>query len=72
MTDWNTSATAKGTVADPDGGTLAFEVDQGPAWRKTYGLGAQCAFHPHFELAADFGSDFHGGWYLALVPVARF
>ena len=71
-TDWNTTATATGTVADPDGGTLAFEVDQGPAWRKTYGLGAQCAFHPHFELAADFGSDFHGGWYLALVPVARF
>ena len=72
LTDWDTEATATGSVADPDGGNLAFEVDQGPAYRKTYGVGAQCAFRPSFELAADVGFDLHGGWYLALVPVVRF
>jgi hypothetical protein len=71
-TDWDTAATVTGTVADPDGGTLSFEVDQGPAWRRTWGVGAQCTFHPHFELATDIGADFHGGWYVALIPVARF
>ena len=72
VTDWNTFATAKGTVADPDGGTLTFEVDQGPAYRTTYGLGGQTTFGPHLELALDGGSDFHGGWYLAVIPVFRF
>jgi hypothetical protein len=72
LTDWDTATTASGTVPDPDGGTLSFEVDQGPAWRRTWGLGAQCTFHPHFDTAVDLGVDFHGGWYLALVPVARF
>jgi hypothetical protein len=71
-TDWNTFATATGTVADPDGGTLAFEVDQGPAYRYTYGIGGSYTLNPHVEFAADGGTDFHGGWYLALVPVVRF
>jgi hypothetical protein len=30
----------RGTVADPDGGTLSFQVDQGPRYRYTYGAGA--------------------------------
>jgi hypothetical protein len=72
VTDWNTFATAKGTVADPDGGTLSFEVDQGPRWRYTYGVGSQYAAKDWLELAVDAGSDFHGGWYLALIPVYRF
>lgn len=72
VTDWNTFATASGTVPDPDGGTLSFEVDQGPRWRYTYGLGGHYAMKPWLELAVDAGSDFHGGWYLALVPVVRF
>jgi hypothetical protein len=71
-TDWNTFATATGTVADPDGGSLAFEVDQGPAFRYTYGVGAQYGATRWFEMAADAGIDGHGGWYLALVPVLRF
>src|SRR5262249_59334066 len=53
VTDWNTFATAKGTVADPDGGTLSFEVEQGPRWRNTYGLGSQYAASPRLELAVD-------------------
>jgi hypothetical protein len=72
VTDWNTFATATGTVADPDGGTLSFEVDQGPAYRYTYGVGAQYSLRRELELAADLGTDGHGGWYLALVPVFRF
>jgi hypothetical protein len=72
VTDWNTFATAKGTVPDPDGGTLSFEVDQGPRWRYTYGFGSQYAAKDWLELAVDAGSDFHGGWYLALIPVYRF
>jgi len=72
VTDWNTFATATGTVADPDGGTLSFAVDQGPAYRYTYGVGSQYSAVPWLELAVDGGTDFHGGWYLALIPVLRF
>jgi hypothetical protein len=71
-TYWDTAAVAVGTVADPDGGTLAFEVDQGPIYPWTYGLGAQIDILPAFNLAADFGSDFNSGWYFVLVPVFRF
>ena len=71
-TYWDTFAEASGTVADPDGGTLRFEVDQGPSHPWTYGAGGQYGFSPSFEVAADVGFDFHGGWYLALVPVFRF
>lgn len=71
-TDWNTFATATGTVADPDGGTLAFEVDQGPKYQYTYGVGGQYSATRWGEVALDLGTDGHGGWYLALVPVFRF
>jgi hypothetical protein len=71
-TDWNTFATATATVADPDGGALSFEADQGPAYRYTYGLGSQFGARRWLEFAADAGVDFHGGWYLALIPVIRF
>jgi len=71
-TDWNTFATATATVADPDGGTLAFEADQGPAYRYTYGLGSSFGAARWLELSAEAGVDFHGGWYLALIPVFRF
>ena len=72
VTDWNTFATATGTVSDPDGGSLAFEVDQGPAYRYTYGGGAHFGVAPWLEAAVDAGTDGHGGWSLALVPVFRF
>jgi hypothetical protein len=71
-TYWDTFATAKGTVVDPDGGTLAFEVDQGPVHPNTYGVGFSYSPIPALELSIDFGSDFHGGWYVAIVPVFRF
>jgi hypothetical protein len=72
VTDWNTFAEASGTVEDPDGGTLRFEVDQGPAFRYTYGIGSQYSWRPWLEFAVDTGTDFHGGWYLALIPVFRY
>ena len=72
-TDWDTFAEATGTVSDPDdGSTLTFEVDQGPAHRRTFGLGASYSPNPAVELSLDSGTDFHGGWYVALVPVFRF
>jgi hypothetical protein len=71
-TYWDTFAEATGTVADPDGGTLAFEVDQGPRYPWTFGVGTAYGAKPWLDLAVDAGSDFHGGWYVAVVPVFRF
>lgn len=72
-TYWDTFATATGTVADPDdGGTLKFEVDQGPAHPWTFGGGAQYSARRWLDLSADFGTDLKGGWYVAIVPVVRF
>ena len=72
VTYWDTYAEAKGTVADPDGGTLAFEVDQGPAHPYTYGMGFSYSPFRWLDIATDVGTDFYGGWYVALVPVIRF
>jgi hypothetical protein len=73
VTYWNTFATASGAVEDPDGGgTLSFEVDQGPAHPWTYGVGTQYSARRWLDVAADCGFDLHGGFYVALVPVVRF
>src|SRR5262245_60884705 len=71
-TYWDTFATPTGSVVDPDGGTLQFEVDQGPRWPWTYSVGAHVNFSPNIEAAIDLGTDFHGGWSLALIPGIRF
>ena len=71
-TYWDTFTTVTGTVPDPDGGTLSFEVDQGPAEPWTFGVGASYSAKPWLELSLDTGSDFHDGWYVAVVPVFRF
>jgi len=72
-TYWDTFATATGTVIDPDdGGTLKFEVDQGPAHPWTFGVGTAYSPTKWLDLAVDTGSDFNGGWYVAVVPVFRF
>lgn len=71
-TYWDTFATAKGTVDDGEGGTLEFEVDQGPRHPWTYGLGFSYSIQPTVEFNTDIGFDFHGGWYVAVVPVWRF
>ena len=69
---WDTFTTAKGTVADPDGGTLQFEVDEGPLHPYTYGVGLSYGLSKRVDIALDSGTDFHGGWYVAVVPVYRF
>lgn len=71
-TDWDTFAEVTGSVDDPDGGTLQFEVDQGPAYAHTYGAGVSWSPKRWLDLSLDSGSDLHGGWYVALVPVYRF
>jgi hypothetical protein len=71
-TYWDTFTTVTGTVADPEGGTLSFEVDQGPLHPYTYGAGFSYGLSRRVEISVDSGTDFHGGWYLALVPVFRF
>jgi hypothetical protein len=71
-TYWDTFTEAKGTVTDSDGGTLSFEVDQGPLHPYTYGAGLSYGLSRRMDLSTDFGTDFHGGWYVALVPVYRF
>jgi hypothetical protein len=71
-TYWDTFAVAKGTVADPDGGTLTFAVEQGPKKPWTYGAGFSYAVRKWFEIAVDVGVDGSGGWYTAIVPVIRF
>ena len=73
VTYWDTFATASGTIADPDGaGTLRFEVDQGPLHPWTWGAGLQYSRRRWLDIAADAGTDFRGGWYVAIVPVIRF
>ncbi|HYV20900.1 MAG TPA: hypothetical protein VFC25_17940 [Verrucomicrobiae bacterium] len=71
-THWDTFAEVTGTVDDPDGGTLKFEVDQGPAFAYTYGAGASWSPKRWLDLSLDAGFDLHGGWYTAVVPVIRF
>ncbi|HJQ98066.1 MAG TPA: hypothetical protein VJ826_07100 [Candidatus Polarisedimenticolaceae bacterium] len=72
-TYWDTFAEATGTVTDPDdGGTLKFEVDQGPVHPWTFGLGSAYSPTKWLDIAVDTGTDFNGGWYVALVPVFRF
>jgi len=72
-TYWDTFAEATGSVADPDGGgTLSFEVDQGPAHPWTFGVGSAYSPTRWLDIAVDTGTDFDGGWYIAVVPVFRF
>jgi len=71
-TYWLTSTIAKGTVADPDGGTLSFEVDQRPLYPFTGGVGFSYGLSRRLEIASDFATDFHGGWYATVVPIFRF
>jgi len=71
-TRWDTFAEVTGTVDDPDGGRLDFEVDQGPAYPWTYGAGVSWSPERWLDLSLDTGFDLHGGWYTAIVPVIRF
>ena len=71
-TYWDTFATAKGSATTPNGDSLKFEVDQGPKYPWTYGAGFSYSITRRFEFSTDAGADFHGGWYVAIVPTWRF
>lgn len=71
-TKWNLYTTIKGINVDTESGPLKLEVDQGPKYATTYGLGASWSPRGKPEFLADVGGDLHGGWYLALMSVVRF
>ena len=71
-TYWNTFATVKQQLSDPELGSITFEADQGPRHPWTFGVGANLRVHPHFEIFTEGGTDFHNGWYFVLGPTARF
>jgi hypothetical protein len=70
-TYWNTAATVKDQLSDPELGMITFEADQGPRFPWTFGLGANLRVHPHFEIFTEGGTDFRNGWYFVLGPTAR-
>jgi len=47
-------------------------VASGPAYPWTYGAGMQYSARRWLDLAVDVGTDLHGGFYVAVVPVVRF
>jgi len=59
-------------VSDPNLGQIAFEADQGPRFPWTFGAGTTLRPNPHFEILAELGADFRGGWYFFLGPISRF
>ncbi|HEX6398107.1 MAG TPA: hypothetical protein VFZ95_11830 [Steroidobacteraceae bacterium] len=70
--NWDTAATAKGHVDLDDGRRLTFEADQRPATNWMYEIGVNFMPTPHWQLFADFGSDFEGGYFAVLGPTYRF
>jgi hypothetical protein len=69
---WDTAATASGHVDLEDGRTLSFEADQHPHTEWMYEVGANMMLSRHWQLFADFASDFNGGYALILGPTWRF
>ena len=70
--NWDTAATAKGHVDLDDGRRLTFEADQRPATNCMYEVGVNFMPTPHWQLFADFGADFEGGYFAVLGPTYRF
>jgi hypothetical protein len=70
--NWDTAATAKGHADLPDGTRLVFEADQHPHTEWMYDVGVNFMPTPHWQLLADFGTDFDGGYYAVIGPTYRF
>jgi len=70
--NWDTAATAKGHAVLDDGRTLTFEADQHPHTEWMYEIGVNYMASKHWQLFADFASDFNGGYALILGPTWRF
>ena len=69
---WDTAATAKGHSDVPGFGTFTFEADQRPVKYWMYDVGGMVAFSKRWQLFADFGTDFAGGYVFAFGPTLRF
>jgi hypothetical protein len=69
---WDTAATAVGHTDLPGGIRFTFEADQRPHTNWMYDVGANFEFTKRFQLVADVGFDFEGGYLLVLGPTWRF
>ena len=69
---WDTAATAVGHTDLPGGIRFTFEADQRPHTKWMYDVGANFEFTKRFQLVADVGFDFEGGYLLVLGPTWRF
>jgi hypothetical protein len=69
---WDTAATAVGHTDLPGGIRFTFEADQRPHTKWMYDVGANFEFSKKFQLVADVGFDFEGGYLLVLGPTWRF
>ena len=69
---WDTAATAVGHTDLPDGSRFVFEADQRPHTKWMYDVGSNIEFSKRFQLVADVGFDFEGGYLLVLGPTWRF
>ncbi len=70
--NWDTAATAKGHTQLEDGSVFTFEADQRPHTQWMYDIGVNFMPTPHWQLFADFGTDFDGGYVAVLGPTYRF
>jgi hypothetical protein len=69
---WDTAATAVGHTDLPGGGRFVFEADQRPHTKWMYDVGSNLEFSKKFQLIADVGFDFEGGYLLVVGPTWRF
>ena len=69
---WDTAATAVGHTDLPGGIRFTFEADQRPHTKWMYDVGANFEFTKRFQLVADVGFDFEGGYLLVVGPTWRF
>jgi hypothetical protein len=69
---WDTAATAIGHTDLPGGARFVFEADQRPHTKWMYDVGTNLEFSKKFQLVADVGFDFEGGYLLVIGPTWRF
>ena len=69
---WDTAATAKGHTDIPGVGRLELEADQRPVKYWLYDVGGMVSFSKRYQILVDFGTDFDGGYVIAVAPTVRF
>jgi hypothetical protein len=70
--DWDTAATASGSVDLPPVGVLHFEADQKPHSPWIYDIGTNMQLNKRWQLVVDLGVDFQGGYVFVVGPTWRF